>query len=245
MGRFHLLLEDLIKKTVESVLMEAETADTYDISTAPVRVGKTKPTVQTNESFSFDTLNSITDPMKRYEYCKSKLQEIGIGSSRVVFKLNDQTVLKIVHPKNPQAGLAQNQGETEKCEAAGQIAATVHNHAPDYSWIVMDIGRKLDSAAFQRLTKIDWDTYVSAMKAYFRPKDASDENRRDLQVAQNLPFFKNLLAAAQQCQLVVGDLINIANWAIINGHPKLIDFGFKKHHIGKIIQGPGGEETTG
>lgn len=61
------------------------------------------------ESFSFDTLRSIPSFAKRIEYCKQHLgNPIGGGSSRMVFQINDQCVLKLA--KNPK-GIAQNDAE--------------------------------------------------------------------------------------------------------------------------------------
>lgn len=61
------------------------------------------------DGFSFETLTSLSSYKKRIAYCKQMLgQPIGNGSSRIVFQISDERVLKVA--KN-QKGIAQNEAK--------------------------------------------------------------------------------------------------------------------------------------
>ena len=64
-----------------------------------------------DNTFSFDELSSIKALSKRVLYCKQHLgNPIGNGSSRMVFQIDDEKVLKLA--KN-RKGLAQNNVEAD------------------------------------------------------------------------------------------------------------------------------------
>jgi len=56
------------------------------------------------ESFSMDTLLSLSSYMKKVWYANTHLQKIASGSSRIAYKIDDEKVLKISKNKK---GLAQ------------------------------------------------------------------------------------------------------------------------------------------
>ena len=62
------------------------------------------------ESFDLETFKKIPTFKGRTQYVAERLPKLGAGSSRIVYKIDDGTVLKLA--KN-QKGLAQNNLEIE------------------------------------------------------------------------------------------------------------------------------------
>lgn len=64
------------------------------------------------EGFRIDTLRNLSSFKKRVDYCKQYLgNPIGNGSSRIVFQIDDETVLKLA--KNRKC-ITQNELEYDK-----------------------------------------------------------------------------------------------------------------------------------
>ena len=59
-------------------------------------------------TFNMDEFKSLTSFQKRIEYCKQRLRRLGAGTSRIVYEIDEEKVLKLA--KNGK-GVAQNQEE--------------------------------------------------------------------------------------------------------------------------------------
>ena len=110
------------------------------------------------QSFNMDTFKSLNSYNKKIKYCNDNLQRIASGSSRIVYKIDDATVLKLA--KN-QKGLAQNEAETQYRDDmyAPNIFAEVYDNDEKFYWIEMQLARKAKPTDFKRLTGYDFKTF--------------------------------------------------------------------------------------
>lgn len=110
------------------------------------------------QSFNMDTFKSLNSYNKKIKYCNDNLQRIASGSSRIVYKIDDATVLKLA--KN-QKGLAQNEAETQYRDDlyAPDIFAEVYDNDEKFYWIEMQLARKAKPTDFKRLTGYDFKTF--------------------------------------------------------------------------------------
>ena len=60
------------------------------------------------ESWNIEDFKKLTSFNARVKYCEEKLRRISSGSSRIVYKIDDQKVLKLAKNKK---GIAQNNQE--------------------------------------------------------------------------------------------------------------------------------------
>jgi mRNA-degrading endonuclease RelE of RelBE toxin-antitoxin system len=110
------------------------------------------------QSFNMDIFKSLNSYNKKIKYCNQNLQRLASGSSRIVYKIDDATVLKLA--KNNK-GLAQNETEATMSNDyyAPDVFAKVYDVDDDYKWIEMQLARKAKPSDFKRLTGYKWEVY--------------------------------------------------------------------------------------
>lgn len=111
------------------------------------------------QAFNMDIFKSLNSYNKKIQYCNNNLQRIASGSSRIVYKIDDDTVLKLA--KN-QKGLAQNEAETQYRDDlyAPNIFAEVYDNDENFYWIEMQLARKAKPTDFKKLTGYDFKTFT-------------------------------------------------------------------------------------
>lgn len=124
------------------------------------------------DSFSFEELNSLPSFAKKLKYCKQYLgKQIGSGSSRIVFQIDDEKVLKLA--KN-RKGLAQNEYEYDNYYACDDdVLPRCYECADDYSWIVSEYVLPARVKDFKVVFGMSWRDFNlwlnSTYKQYTRP----------------------------------------------------------------------------
>lgn len=98
--------------------------------------------------FSMDTLKSLSSYAKRLAYVKSMIPQLASGSSRVVFKVDDEKVLKVA--KN-QKGIAQNESELDWGKRSYNIVAKIFDFDDDYRFLEMEFAKKATPNQFKAL----------------------------------------------------------------------------------------------
>ncbi len=169
--------------------------------------------------FNFQHFEKLIYFSDKVKYCNSTLEKIGAGSSRIVYKLNDEHVLKLA--KNTK-GKVQNMVEADLSETKNYncIIAEVLEFAEDHTWIVAEKCDKLTAAKFKQETDIKWKSYQDIMTYYydcrnpnrFNPKDQPDLPDEDFE-NEFLYLMDDFLA---DYNLPVGDYV------------RLTSFGFSK-----------------
>ena len=116
-------------------------------------------------SFSMDEFKKLTSFAKRIVYCQEHLQRISSGSSRIVYKIDDEKVLKLAKNKK---GLAQNSTEIEQGQYSDldDILAKVFDSEANNLWVEMELARKLTKSKFKQITGFEFKKFVDAVHNY-------------------------------------------------------------------------------
>lgn len=110
----------------------------------------------------FKALNSFK---KRIDYCNKHLKRISSGSSRVVYMIDNEKVLKLA--KN-QKGLAQNEVEIQYGNEGylEDIVAKVYDYDENNLWLEMQLAKKLTKSKFKQITGFNFDDFATAVHNY-------------------------------------------------------------------------------
>ena len=114
------------------------------------------------DGFSFDTLSGKSFREKA-RYCQEMCgRQIGGGSSRIVFQIDDQWVLKLARN---QKGIAQNKEEFKIATDmyGSQLSVKVDEGCSDtegYEWIVSEYVLPAKAQDFRQVYGIDWNDVV-------------------------------------------------------------------------------------
>jgi len=181
----------------------------------------------------FKKLNSFN---KRIKYCEAKLHRISSGSGRIVYRIDDEKVLKLA--KN-QKGVAQNEVEEgySHYHDIQDIVAKVFNVHPHSLWIEMELARKVTVANFKSITGYNWKDYVIAMEYESdRVKSNGDTTLHGIsqELLQHMWDDQDGLAAAMfdfmpSYDVPVGDLTRSSSYGIVKRYGEdaivMIDYG--------------------
>lgn len=214
------------------------------------------------QSFNMDTFKSLNSYNKKIKYCNDNLQRIASGSSRIVYKIDDATVLKLAKNKK---GLAQNEAETQYRDDiyAPDIFAEVYDNDENFYWIEMQLARKAKPTDFKRITGYDFKifTYFVAYSAqqylprtrygfgfsipseYKQLFDSEEFQNMIWENPDNVFYQTNEYLTSYQIQKY-GDVQRISSWGVVkdkqDGTDKLvlIDYGLTDDIFDKYYSYP-------
>lgn len=189
--------------------------------------------------FNMKELESLPSYAARVRYCSQRLTKLGQGSSRIVFAVDGEKVLKVA--KNAK-GVAQNKEEGEEWKQTYCCFARVYDQSEDGVFLEMQAARRAKKSDFKRLTGYDFETmcqwieytkglYSRTARMYGRasknPLFDSDEWSEYL---DDYNVFSGIHAYLCDYQLeAVGDFERLSSWGVVseNGEESLaiIDFG--------------------
>lgn len=185
------------------------------------------------ESFNIETFKNLKSFNERINYCNQHLQKIGAGSSRIVFKVDNDMVLKLA--KNNK-GVAQNESEFDIFKTAyysGGLAAEVFEVDDRYLWIEMELAQKCKPSMFKQIVGVDFDTFGRYVMNYdFEMKGKRTPYRiepNDEDIIANSDFCMDIINLMLETNLAAGDLIRISSYGVVNRDGEnqivLIDYG--------------------
>lgn len=184
----------------------------------------------------------ITHP--EIDYAKKNLQYLNAGSSRAVFALDDNRVLKIA--KN-QFGLEQNQNEVEiwnTLKNGSKVLTAIYDYDKEnYKWVVHERVKMFSAEEFENLTKISTDIFVFVI-SYFVDGDGIEDIKwyinnpnsypepfiRKLEKLVSNPsaikFVEDMARIVRMFGLEQGDIVWSHFGLAKDGHIKLYDYGY-------------------
>lgn len=191
--------------------------------------------------FDMKELKSLKSYSARLSYCKQRLQRIGAGTSRVVFAVDNEKVLKVA--KNVK-GIAQNQEEMQDWrQNYYDCFAKVYDASEDGIFLEMQAARKAKDADFRKLTGYGFDVmcaWIRYTASLYLPRNRmqlrdtkydrlfdSDEWSDGL---DNYNLFGRIHSyLCDTCTKAYGDYCRLSSWGVVSedGEEKLvlIDFG--------------------
>lgn len=200
------------------------------------------------DGFSLDKLNGLSYN-KKVAYCKSFLgNPIGNGSSRMVFQIDDEKVLKLA--RNVK-GIAQNEAECStlndyyknKYSLFPKIFMYDGEQEPSFQWIVSEYVLPAKAQDFKKVIGFTWKQVQAfilsagriANPSRFQTRQIlSDDNLRDMldYDEENSNILSDLYDYIMNYRPPVGDFCRLANWGmtIRDGEPHVVilDDGFNE-----------------
>jgi GNAT superfamily N-acetyltransferase len=185
-------------------------------------------------SFNMDEFKKLKSFNQRINYCEENLQRISSGSSRIVYKIDDEKVLKLAKNKK---GLAQNEVESEFSGYydISDIVARVFDVDPDNLWIEMELARKLTKGNFKQITGFNWEDYVKVIHNY--SVERLDDGRGfkydiDKSIVEEMwenEFTYEMLTFIGSYDVPIGDLKKISTYGVVKRGGQdsivMIDYG--------------------
>jgi hypothetical protein len=189
-------------------------------------------------NFSMDEFNSIRSYRGKVKYAAERLKRLGSGSSRIVYQIDNEKVLKLA--KN-EKGLAQNEVETDNYLGQEDITANVFDYDDKHDrpyWIEMELAVPLNRNR-KRLQQL-WGFTFEEFEAFLATNDPSGRAMRhrhyELPQEKQDEMWENEYAngaitiAGNFGMPLPGDFIAPSSWGAVKRggkvHPVLIDFGF-------------------
>lgn len=184
--------------------------------------------------FSLDKFKEIKKYSDKIKYAKQYLgKPLGVGSSRIVFKVDDTKVLKLARNEK---GLAQNSAEIDWRQMDSPILAKIFSFDRDSLWIEMELARKAKLSDFKKIFNInleELDTYLTIKYDEHRKKEYPfhlDPNAKDiLKKLDKIEEMSELVDFMHDSLSPVGDLGRLSSWGVVNRNGKevlvLVDYG--------------------
>jgi hypothetical protein len=177
----------------------------------------------------FKKLNSFT---KRVEYCNTHLKRLAAGSSRIVYMVDNEKVLKLAKNKK---GLAQNEVEIEYgnyYDLSG-IVAKVFESDENNLWVEMELAKKVTPNIFKNVVGVSFDEYVNAMKYnYFtniKPNRYPTAKPENMDEMWDNEFVYEMLSFMGNYDIPVGDLGRLSTYGLVSRDGSdtivMIDYG--------------------
>ena len=116
--------------------------------------------VEYPSGFSLGEFDSLMSIKERKAYCEKNLKFLGEGSSRIVFEIDDYTVLKMA--KN-RKGIAQNMVEAKPEFQNYDIMAKIFKTDKLHTYIIMEKADKVNAQEFEEFTNLkvsEWTIQV-------------------------------------------------------------------------------------
>lgn len=116
-------------------------------------------------SWDIEVFKKLKSFSARVKYCNEHLKRISSGSSRVVYMIDNEKVLKLA--KNNK-GLAQNEVEIEYGQYSDidDIVAKIFDYDENALWVEMELARKVKASDFKRIVGFNFDDIEKAIQNY-------------------------------------------------------------------------------
>lgn len=185
--------------------------------------------------FNLQTLSSIKSFAGRLKYCKQMLgTSFGSGSSRIIFEIDDEKVLKLAKNKK---GIAQNEFE-EQTSRYGSMVVQVFDCDDNYMWLVEENCVPAKEEDFERLIGLPFETYCDLVRYYYNrycyngrqthlftmTTDEADALVDKLYDEDDYGFVPRIFNLMGDYQLPFGDLTRISTYGMVmrDGSPELV-----------------------
>ena len=198
-------------------------------------------------SFSLEELDGIWDYEDKFEYCCEHLGEpIGEGSSRAVFQIDDDRVLKLA---SDNIGVTQNNIEIDYYERFEHLGLfpMIYGNSEDSEWIISEYVLPLSEEDVWQLLGVKMNEFygiIVSMEYYERGQTSYDQyytvmERNTLnKYILKYPFFKALNEYIRESDCFIGDLISLNNLGLANRNQKphivILDSGLDNKNYYKM-----------
>lgn len=182
-----------------------------------------------HRDFDFNDLTELDGTIEKFKYCEKYLGEpIGSGSSRIVFQMTDEYVLKLA---GNDKGIAQNRQEVSQSQSSAVPKTLIpyidyeNSDMEGFSYIVSEYVLPATPKDFQVILGVTFSgfkNFVSTISrsysniCYDETDILSDEEMADLLLTQNNGqfFFHDISAWMNTHKIPPGDVKRLENWGL-------------------------------
>lgn len=184
--------------------------------------------------FNPHEIEKIPNFAQRVRWCNKNLGPcFGSGSSRMIFEIDDDKVLKLAKNKK---GIAQNEAEIDTSRYS-ECVVECFEWADDYSWVIEENCIPARKSDFKRMLPIDFDTFCDLLiyqysmysrRGLWYTKLKNDDEAYDLvnKLYDDDPycFAIQVMNLMSDYNLPVGDLMRISSYGLVkrDGIPELV-----------------------
>lgn len=181
--------------------------------------------------FDINEFSQLSSFAARKRYAAERLPKLGEGSSRIVYQIDDETVLKMAKNKK---GLAQNQVETDwgMHQMYSDLLPDLIDADDDNLWLVKQRANRIKKNEFERMTGHKFEEFGHALR--LRADEIMGRNRFAIpeEYADILDdeFVNDVISLIIDFDLEPGDMAQIGNWGKLSDEqdPVLTDVGLNR-----------------
>ena len=187
------------------------------------------------EGFDLKAFLAMKSFAEKVRYANSKLEKLGTGSARIIYKIDEKTVLKLA--KNAK-GIAQNEVESDRLlnEWYGDIIAKVLEADDDDRWIVSEYAKKITPTKFKHRIGVSADELYKKLHMDTQPRTLHFEIPPEVtEILDNSEFYNQLTDMIGNFDMAIGDFSRVGSYGEIEGRLVIRDYGltqsvFKQHY---------------
>lgn len=167
--------------------------------------------------FSVQELANMKSFNNRVNYCKKMLGNyIGNGSSRIVFQIDDEKVLKLA--KNNK-GIAQNEAEADWGAQGYDVLPKLYEVDDEYKYIISEFVLPSKPQDFKQCLGIDFNEFCQFVTFQYnayarRPYRCNMNKERFNELYEKVEWLQWFVSYMGDYQLPLGDLIRIQNYGL-------------------------------
>jgi len=181
--------------------------------------------------WNIEFFKSLPTFAKRVAYAKTKLGKLGQGSARIVFDVDENTVLKLA--RNDK-GIAQNNVESDiGMKGWYSFVAKVFDAEPNDLWIESEKARKMNAGDFKRLVGFGFRDWCNTLDSEYRVRNGKGKSMYlsipNYDQIKETELLSDMVGYMMDFDVPPGDLTRINSWGIVNRDgqdvPVLVDYG--------------------
>lgn len=181
------------------------------------------------EGFDLEYFKSLSSFNKRINYCNDKLERISSGSSRIVYKIDNDKVIKLAKNKK---GLAQNEVEFENSTdyMINDLFPKVYDKEENFLWIESQYCKKLNVKRFKEITGLSFKEYSSYLNDSYNRTILHNNTKSIIpdEIWEN-EYFYTINDYMINYEIPVGDLVRLSSYGeTSDGDILLVDNGLTK-----------------
>lgn len=183
-------------------------------------------------TFNMEHFKTLRSFKERIQYCEANLQRISSGSSRIVYKIDNEKVLKLA--KN-QKGLAQNEVEITYggYYDLDDVVAKLFDSDEKNLWTEMELARRLTVGDFKRIVGFNFKDFQIAVGNHgFNVSGKGFKREFNKQLDEQMwenPWTYEIFNFIGNYGVPVGDLQRLNSYGIVKrdgqDHIVIIDYG--------------------
>jgi hypothetical protein len=172
-------------------------------------------------SFNMEVFKSLPSFNKRILYCQQHLTRLSSGSSRIVYQIDNDKVLKLA--KN-QKGIAQNEQEYDPSLSQLGVAPNIYNESDldNFTFLVSDYVLPAKEKDFEHVFGFDFYTFCSVLTwadslfngKRYRYSVPPMEDEDAIYLIENDADLDEFYQYVTNYQPPIGDMLRIQNYGI-------------------------------